>query len=217
MSTIISTGPDAPGVNYPVSANAITLPLFSILFILLLIVPFRLLYRVNNIAACALVTINIISLIFVAMNALLWPTDSLASRFSGHIVCDIQVLIRQALYTAMTSTTCCISLFLARAVNTDNACMHESRAMKRRRVAKDCAFCFTIPILQVALHYTIQSNRFTVMTIYGCVDVTDLSWPSIVILHIWPLIFACLNCYFACMYCDVFIYVILRYGCWEMN
>ncbi|CCD34274.1 similar to G protein-coupled receptor : STE3 (pheromone receptor), partial sequence [Botrytis cinerea T4] len=137
MSTIISTGPDAPGVNYSVSANAITLPLFSILFILLLIVPFRLLYRVNNIAACALVTINIISLIFVAMNALLWPTDSLASRFSGHIVCDIQVLIRQALYTAMTSTTCCISLFLARAVNTDNACMHESRAMKRRRVGKD--------------------------------------------------------------------------------
>ncbi|KAF7897003.1 hypothetical protein EAF00_005231 [Botryotinia globosa] len=183
MTTIISTGPDPPGVYYPVSANAITLPIFSIIFILLLIVPFRLLYRVRNIAACSLVIINIISLIFVAMNALLWPTDSFASRFSGHIVCDIQVLIRQALYTAMTSTTCCISLFLARAVNTDNACMHETRAMKRRRVAKDCAFCFTIPILQVALHYTIQSNRFTVMTIYGCVDATDLSWPSIVILH----------------------------------
>ncbi|KAF7948651.1 uncharacterized protein EAE97_004062 [Botrytis byssoidea] len=179
MTTIISTGPDPPGVNYPVSANAITLPIFSIIFVLLLIVPFRLLYRVRNIAACSLVIINVISLIFVAMNALLWPTDSLTSRFSGHIVCDIQVLIRQALYTAMTSTTCCISLFLARAVNTDNACMHETRAMKRRRVAKDCAFCFTIPILQVALHYTIQSNRFTVMTIYGCVDATDLSWPMI--------------------------------------
>ncbi|KAK6601305.1 pheromone receptor 1 [Botrytis cinerea] len=132
MSTIISTGPDAPGVNYPVSANAITLPLFSILFILLLIVPFRLLYRVNNIAACALVTINIISLIFVAMNALLWPTDSLASRFSGHIVCDIQVLVRQALYTAMTSTTCCISLFLARAVNTDNAFLVIYRLRRHR-------------------------------------------------------------------------------------
>ncbi|KAF7949297.1 hypothetical protein EAE96_008461 [Botrytis aclada] len=197
MSTIISTGPDPPGVNYPISANAITLPIFSIIFILLLIVPFRLLYRVSNIAACSLVIINMISLIFVATNALLWPTDSLASRFSGHILCDIQVLLRQALYTAMTSTTCCISLFLARAVNTDNACMHETRAMKRRRVLKDCAFCFTIPILQVALHYTLQTNRFTVMTIYGCVDATDLSWPSIVILHIWPLIFACLNCYFA--------------------
>ncbi|KAF7937097.1 uncharacterized protein EAE98_001411 [Botrytis deweyae] len=204
MTTIISTGPDPPGVHYPISPNAITLPIFSIIFILLLIVPFRLLYRVSNIAACSLVIINIISLIFVAMNALLWPTDSLTSRFSGNIVCDIQVLIRQALYTAMTSTTCCISLFLARAVNTDNACMHETRAMKRRRVAKDCAFCFTIPILQVALHYTIQSNRFTVMTIYGCVDATDLSWPSIVILHIWPLIFACLNCYFACMYCVIY-------------
>ncbi|KAF5873349.1 putative g protein-coupled receptor : ste3 (pheromone receptor) sequence protein [Botrytis fragariae] len=197
MSAIISTGPDSPGVNYPISANAITLPIFSIIFILLLIVPFRLLYRVSNIAACSLVIINMISLIFVAMNALIWPTDSLASRFSGHVVCDIQVLIRQALYTAMTSTTCCISLFLARAVNTDNACMHETRAMKRRRVAKDCAFCFTIPILQVALHYTIQTNRFMVMTIYGCVDATDLSSPSIVILHIWPLIFACMNCYFA--------------------
>ncbi|KAF7913072.1 uncharacterized protein EAF01_002093 [Botrytis porri] len=197
MSTIISTGPDPPGVNYMVSANSITLPIFSIIFIILLIVPFRLLYRVSNIAACSLVIINIISLIFVAMNALIWPTDSLISRFSGHIVCDIQVLIRQALYTAMTSTTCCISLYLARAVTPDNACMHETRAMKRQRVAKDCAFCFTIPILQVALHYTIQTNRFTVMTIYGCVDATDLSWPSIIILHIWPLIFACLNCYFA--------------------
>lgn len=199
MPTIISTGPDTPGVNYPVSANAITLPIFSIIFIFLLIVPFRLLYRVSNIAACSLVILNIISLIFTAMNALIWPTDALTNRFSGHVVCDIQVLIRQSLYTAMTSTTCCITMFLARAVDAENACMYETRAQKRRRVLKDCAFCFTIPILQVALHYTIQVNRYTVMTIYGCVDVTDLSWPSIVIQHMWPLIFACLNVYFSGM------------------
>ncbi|ESZ90787.1 hypothetical protein SBOR_8835 [Sclerotinia borealis F-4128] len=196
-SNIITTGSDPPGTNYPVSANAITLPIFSIIFIILLIVPFRLLYRVSNIAACSLVIINIISLIFVAMNAIIWPTDNLSNRWSGHIVCDIQVLVRQALYTAMASTTCCITKFLARAVDTDNACLHETAAMKRRKVIKDCLFCFTIPVLQVALHYVIQLNRYTVMTIYGCVDATDLSWPSIVIVHIWPPIFACLNVYFA--------------------
>ncbi|KAF7852437.1 hypothetical protein EAF04_010977 [Stromatinia cepivora] len=196
-SNIISTGPDPPGTNYSVSANAITLPIFSIIFIFLLLVPFRLLYRVNNIAACSLVIINIISLFFVTTNTLIWPTDSLSHRWSGHILCDIQVLIRQALYTAMTSTTCCITMFLARAVDADNACMHESTAMKRRRMMKDCAFCFTIPVLQIALHYTIQLNRYTVMTIYGCVDATDLSWMSIVICHIWPPIFACFNFYFS--------------------
>ncbi|CAD6447594.1 727c438f-d456-4ded-b45e-b435cd019361 [Sclerotinia trifoliorum] len=126
-SNIISTGPDPPGTNYPVSANAITLPIFSIIFIFLLLVPFRLLYRVNNIAACSLVIINIISLLFVSTNAIVWPTDSLSNRWSGHILCDIQVLIRQAFYTAMTSTTCCISMFLARAVDTDNALIYRLR------------------------------------------------------------------------------------------
>ncbi|KAJ8065102.1 hypothetical protein OCU04_005815 [Sclerotinia nivalis] len=126
-SNIISTGPDPPGTNYPVSANAITLPIFSIIFIFLLLVPFRLLYRVNNIAACSLVIINIISLLFVTTNTLVWPTDSLSHRWSGHILCDIQVLIRQALYTAMTSTTCCITMFLARAVDTDNALIYRLR------------------------------------------------------------------------------------------
>lgn len=62
---------------------------------------------------------------------------------------------------------------------------------------KDCLFCFAVPVLQIALHYVIQINRYTVMTIYGCVDATDLSWPSIVIVQIWSPIFACLNVYFA--------------------
>ncbi|THV44092.1 hypothetical protein BGAL_0737g00040 [Botrytis galanthina] len=180
MTTIISTGPDPPGVNYPVSANAITLPIFSIIFILLLIVPLRLLYRVRNIAACSLVIINIISLIFVAMNALLWPTDSLTSRFSGHIVCDIQVLIRQALYTAMTSTTCCISLFLARAVNTDNAFLVIYR-LRRHRTNFTSTLSSSSSGLSPRRFFKLFSMSLILLLIYFPVVIyyfyLNVSWP----------------------------------------
>ncbi|TGO38867.1 hypothetical protein BHYA_0065g00010 [Botrytis hyacinthi] len=180
MTTIISTGPDPPGINYPVSANAITLSIFSIIFILLLIVPFRLLYRVRNIAACSLVIINIISLIFVAMNALLWPTDSLTSRFSGHIVCDIQVLIRQALYTAMASTTCCISLFLARAVNTDNAFLVIYR-LRRHRTNFTSTLSSSSSGLSPRRFFKLFSMSLMLLLIYFPVVIyyfyLNVSWP----------------------------------------
>ncbi|TGO81046.1 hypothetical protein BPOR_1392g00010 [Botrytis porri] len=180
MSTIISTGPDPPGVNYMVSANSITLPIFSIIFIILLIVPFRLLYRVSNIAACSLVIINIISLIFVAMNALIWPTDSLISRFSGHIVCDIQVLIRQALYTAMTSTTCCISLYLARAVTPDNAFLVIYR-LRRHRTNFTSTLSSSSAGLSPRRFFKLFSMSLMLLLIYFPVVIyyfyLNVSWP----------------------------------------
>ncbi|PQE26130.1 a-pheromone receptor protein [Rutstroemia sp. NJR-2017a BBW] len=136
-------------VSYHPSANAILLPLFSILISLLLITPFRLLLRVHNIPTTSLIGVIWLSLLFITINSIVWPTEDLSNRFSGHILCDIEVLLRQALYTTMASTTCCITKFLASALDTDNACLYESRAMKRRRVLKDCLFCFAVPVYGV--------------------------------------------------------------------
>jgi pheromone a factor receptor len=71
--------------------------------------------------------------------------------------------------------------------------------MKRRRVLKDCLFCFAVPVCQVGLHYLVQLNRYTVLTVYGCVDSMDPSWVSVVVFHVWPPIFALLNFYYAGM------------------
>ncbi|KAM3074780.1 a-factor receptor [Clarireedia jacksonii] len=189
--------PDLPAVSYRPSANAILLPLFSLLISLLLITPFQLLLRVQNIPTTSLIVTIWVSLLFITLNSLIWPTEDLSHRFSGHGLCDTEVLLRQALYTTMASTTCCITRFLASALDTDNACLYESRAMKRRRVWKDCLFCFAVPVCQVGLHYLVQLNRYTVLTVYGCMDSMDPSWVSLVIFHVWPPIFALLNFYYA--------------------
>jgi pheromone a factor receptor len=202
--------PDAQAVSYHPSANSITLPLFSILISLLLITPFRLLLRVHNIPTTSLIGVIWLSLLFITINSLIWPTEDLSNRFSGHILCDIEVLLRQALYTTMASTTCCITKFLASALDTDNACLYESRAMKRRRVLKDCLFCFAVPVCQVGLHYLVQLNRYTVLTVYGCVDSMDPSWVSVVVFHVWPPIFALLNFYYAGMsfpFCSISLFI----------
>jgi hypothetical protein len=101
------------------------------------------------------------------------------------------------LVTGLACSTLCITRNLANVLDVDRAEVLPTRASKRRKVAIDLAICFTIPVLQIALHYIIQVNRYYIVTISGCAPSFDNSWPTIVIMFMWPPIFCLVNCYYA--------------------
>ncbi|TAQ90611.1 hypothetical protein B7494_g1076 [Chlorociboria aeruginascens] len=195
----MDSGVSAPGstVDTQVLGNAIALPLFAAVGILITIVPLRSLYRVKNIAACTLIITAMVLNIMTFVNALIWPTDNFDTWWKGVGLCDVEVAVRTPLFTLVTSSTMCITRLLARALDTDNAMLHETKAMRLRTLMIECLLVFTIPVLEVALHYLIQAQRFEVATIYGCADILDYSWPTLVIMHIWPPIFAIATCFYA--------------------
>jgi pheromone a factor receptor len=183
--------------SYSTTPNAIFLPICAALVTLATYVPLLLLVRVKKVAACTLVITLAVQNVFTFLNAILWPNNNTTEWYNGVGLCDVQVTIKVPLSTLLATSAAYISRDLAKALDADNPNLHESRKMRRRRLAVEILFVFGIPILQVVLHYIPQASRFGVVTIYGCADFLDDSWPALVILAIWPPIFALLNCYYA--------------------
>lgn len=177
--------------------NAIFLPVFAALVITANYVPFRLLLRVRKIAACTLVIVLAVVNTFTLVNAIIWPNNNTTDWWSGIGLCDVQVALKIPLNTLLASSSAYLSWDLANALDTDNPRLVETRRSRHQRVAIELVFCFGIPVLQAVLHYVIQAGRFAVVTVYGCSDYVDDSWPTPVIGSMWPPIFALINCYFA--------------------
>lgn len=102
-----------------------------------------------------------------------------------------------SLVTGVNAATMCISRNLALMFNTDKQIVAPTRGMRRRKLWTDIAICFGIPVLQAVLHYIIQVNRYYVQVIGGCTPSFDNSWPTIVIMYIWPMLFCFGNCYYS--------------------
>jgi pheromone a factor receptor len=183
--------------SFPTSPNAIFLPICAALVIAANYVPLLLLVRVKKVAACTLVLVLVVGNAFTFINAILWPNDNTDGWYDGVGLCDVQVVLKIPLATLLATCSAYISMDLAKALDTDNPRLHETARTRRRRLAFELVFCFAVPILQVALHYVVQASRFGVVTVYGCADIADDSWPAIVILSIWPPLFGLVNCYFA--------------------
>lgn len=192
---------DASNTNtaYPKSAEAILLPIFAFLAILLLIVPFIWHWRLRNIGACSLILYINLANFFTFINAIIWPAENFDSWWNGAGLCDIEVKLRWPCVTGLACATLCITRNLANVLDVDRAEVMPTKASKRRKVAIDLAICFTIPVLQIALHYIIQVNRYNITVIGGCHESYDNSWPTIVIMYIWPPLFSLINCYYAGM------------------
>lgn len=188
---------DSSSESSPTGPNAIILPLCAALVILANCVPIVLLARVKKVAACTMIVVLSVQNLFTLTNAIIWPNDNVAGWYSGIGLCDVQVSIKSALSTLLATSAAYLAIDLAKAIDTDNPRLYESGAMKRRRMIIELVFCFAIPALQVPLHYVVQASRFGVVTVFGCADVVDDSWPKIVILAMWPPIFALVNCYYA--------------------
>ena len=190
--TAATTVPD--GTN---TANCWALVVCSFLALTSNIVPLITLVRVRNLAAVTLVIANEVSLFWIFLNPLIWHNDNQAAWWNGHGLCDLEVAIRTPWYTLLASATCRLVMDLARAVNVDNPRLFENRTQRRRRIFFDCLFIFGIPFIQLCLHYLVQVQRYAIIAVYGCVDFLDLSWPRVVIMSMWPLLFGILNCWYS--------------------
>lgn len=187
---------EAP-VAYPLTANAVLIPIFAGVGIFCNIVPLVILSRVRNLAAVTLIGTNMLINIWTFINACIWPTDDFASWWNGVGLCDIESTLRTPLYTLLALAVCVLTRDLARAVDVDNPCLFETPAKRRRRIVFDVLCIFGLPLIQLPLHYVVQYNRYSIIAIYGCVDLLDNSWPRIVLLSMWPMLIGLLNCYYS--------------------
>jgi len=190
---------EAPSTPVEVAnpVNAIVLPIFALIGIIITYFPFISFWKYRNVAALSLVAIAGYLNLTTAINAFIWPNDDFSTWYPGYGICDIETELRYPVTTAFATALCCLSKNLAEALDTENAIINITRAMKRRKMWIDVAFCWGIPFMQAALHILVSMGRYSINPVFGCSDFFDNSWPTIVIILIWCPIFLALNIYYA--------------------
>ncbi|KAG4440712.1 hypothetical protein IFR05_003806 [Cadophora sp. M221] len=177
--------------------NAIALPLFAALALIITYLPLRSFYRVKNIAACSIMVVIIIINLTAVINGILWPSDDWTKWWIGYGVCDVEVVLRFPVTMALATSLCCLSKGLADALDTDHALFNPSKKQRRRKMIGDVLFCWLVPVMQMLLHYTVQAGRYMIIPVWGCADQLDNSWPMLVIIIGWCPIFQLLTVYYA--------------------
>ena len=176
--------------NASISAHSVLLPIFAIISIILLIVPFRFHWRARNTGAWALILVLLIDNIITFTNVLIWPSADFANWFNGHILCDIEVRLLAPLNIAYNASLMCIVRSLARVLDVERPDLNPTKGQRRRRLIVDLLICFGIPVVTIGTMYIAQSYRYLIAAVTGCRDVYDASWPTIVLILMWPIIFS---------------------------
>lgn len=156
--------------------------------------------RSKNTAATCLVAWIMILNLFNFINPIIWPNDDWSNQWQGQGLCDIEAKLQVGSFIGLTGALAAIMRDLCHVMNTKRITLVPS---SKRRLANRIitgTLCFGLPILIMGLHYIVQSIRYYVFTIDGCVPGIDSSWLAIVLVEMWPLILATLDAVLAGKY-----------------
>lgn len=150
----------------------------------------------NTPAICLIIWLTIFN-IFSFINAFIWGGRNIFTAWDGAIYCDIQVKILIAASAGKMGSVAAISRNLAKIMSDEGQVMVRTKSMKRRMLIQDLLLCFGVPVWMMSVHYIVQPNRYYLFGITGCTPSVDNSWPTVVLLFIWPPIVAIISGYYA--------------------
>ena len=161
----------------------------------------------RNLAASMQIFLIVLENIFNLINPLLWPTSDFHSWWDGVGLCDVESKLRLAADIGYKSALVCIYRQLAIILNTEQIVLVPSPSQCLCQTAIEVPLCLRFPISIMIAHYLVQSGRYYIFPITGCVPILDSSWPSMALVLIWPGAMWMV----AAAYCSVIIYRLAKY------
>lgn len=186
--------------TFPVTPNAVAVPILALITLIIDTPPLVWHVRNRNLAASSLVFWVIISNLMNFINPLIWPTDDIQHWWHGQILCDIEIKLMMAVNFGVVGSMACVMRNLAKALDTEHTILSPSKAQRRTQITINCLFCFGGSIYVMLIHYIVQPNRYFIFAIAGCTSSFDNSWPSLVLVFIWPPIICLVDAYYSGMW-----------------
>ncbi|KAL7276875.1 a-factor receptor [Rhizina undulata] len=152
----------------------------------------------RNIPAICLIFWLTLFNICALTGSLIWSKDDISNAWDGYGFCDVEIKIFIAAGAGQMGSVAAIARNLAR-IMSDDISVIRTKARKRREMIQDLLLCFGAPVWMMAVHYIVQPNRYIILTITGCTPTFDRSWPSIVLLLMWPPIISLFSAYYAAL------------------
>lgn len=178
-------------------ASAVAVPILTLVTLILDLPPLVWHIRNHNIGASSLVSWVILCNFMNFINALIWPMDNISAWWKGQVLCDIEVKLSTATWLGVVGSLICIMRSLANVLDTDKTKVSSGRAQKQRQLAIELLLCIGAPVYMMLVHYVVQPTRYWITTVMGCVVPFDRSWPSIVLVAMWPPIFSLIVVYYS--------------------
>ncbi len=198
-STTPSAGDGAslPAFDPGMAANLVCRLVLGPLALVASWVPFRLLWRNGEFAACVLIVTNWILILFLVINAIIWHDDDPTNWWMGYGWCDLQMYCQFAMTTIYGASVCTIMRRLAKQVGLMRVSDLSSKE-RRNRILVQSLIIFPVPVLQVALTILVQSQRYTIMTINGCGKSYDGNVIYLIFFVLPSPLFTAAACVYAC-------------------
>ncbi|KAI6874299.1 hypothetical protein KC338_g1254 [Hortaea werneckii] len=209
MSTMFARAAEPTGSKPEelVYTSAIVFAFFSLLVTFLIIPPLVQHWRNRNIGATLCVFYAMIMNLMAFINAVLWPNDDLEHWYNGSGLCDVEVKLQIAWSVAAPATFICVLRALANAMNTERLSLSKTKAQRWRGYAIDLTLCVGIPLLSMIFHFIVQSKRYFLYGISGCVPTATQSYLTVGLIYIPPLLLVLVDAYFALL----ILYRLCRY------
>ena len=179
------------------TANCVCRLVFGSLALLASWIPFKLLRRNGEFAACVMVSVNWILVLFLVVNAAIWTSDDIETSWAGRGWCDIQMYGQFAMTTVYSACVCTIMRRLARQVG-DLRTAGLSAREKRNRLFVESLITFPIPVLQVCLTPFVQAHPYTLMPVTGCGKALDGNVIYLMFYIVPSPIYTAAACIYAC-------------------
>ncbi|KAH8880394.1 pheromone receptor [Thozetella sp. PMI_491] len=176
---------DGPYTNPSLQANLFFRVFLGILANICCWVPMKLLWSNGEFAAAVFCLTTMVLNVFYSVNAMIWPDENTAKWWLGHGWCDMQVYLFYALDTLYTACVFEIMRQLADKVALSRV-TSLSRAERRRRHLVSGLVIFPIPLLQVIMTWFVQSQRYSIGPLIGCLANYDSTLPYLITFVIPP-------------------------------
>ncbi|RKF63078.1 Pheromone a factor receptor [Erysiphe neolycopersici] len=172
---IYQDGYDGQRVN---RANGHAIQIFSVLTIIMALMPLTTFMRLRTVGQFSLVLVSIIFSLFALINASIWDTDDHARWFSGTGLCHVEASLRQPLTVAFSLAMVLIPWRLIRMLRSDSS--------PKPQILSDILFIWGVPLFFILpFQYLVMTNAYSIVPGFGCVPEFDDSWLSLVIVYIW--------------------------------
>ncbi|KAG1773715.1 GPCR fungal pheromone mating factor [Suillus placidus] len=163
----------------------IQLPATAFVCAALVLVPLPWHWRAGNISTLAISLWLFVSNVIFGINAIIWGNTV---QNIAPVWCDITTKLEIGSTVALPAAMFTLCMHLERVASIRHG--NPTHSEKRRRQIMECALCFGMPLMYMALHYVVQGHRFDIVEGFGCRPTVYVSIASIFLIWVPPLVFS---------------------------
>lgn len=172
-----------------------TFAALSFIAFAILLPPFCWHCKSRNTPAAALIFWLLYSNLNSFIGAIIWSSDDFYLKYDGKGFCDVLSKLNSGSNSGKICAAACIAIHLFLVLKGASHQLINNKSTKK--IIMDLSICFATPIFVMSTIFIVETRRIAIVRYTGCSRLYAPDWVSVVIYHIWNLIWSTVAVTFA--------------------